>query len=82
MQKLSMIEKAENFLRDFGINELRVRHFGNAARIEVNDADKKTISGNIASINKKFNEIGFKEIEVANFKSGSLNLVLNVRAEN
>lgn len=82
MQKLSMIEKAENFLKDFGINELRVRHFGNEARIEVNDSDKKTISENMGSINKKFNEIGFNKIEVANFKSGNLNVMIHVRAEN
>ena len=82
MQKLSMIEKAENFLRDFGLTELRVRHFGNAAKIEVNDADKKTIQDNITSINKRFNEIGFNKIEVANFRSGNLNVMINVRAEN
>lgn len=82
MQKLSMIEKAENFLKDFGIIELRVRHFGNAARIEVNEADKKTIQDNINPINKKFNDIGFNKIEIANFKSGNLNVMLNVRAEN
>ena len=76
MEKLSMIEKAEDFLRGFGIIELRVRHFGNAARIEVNEADKSTISGNFDSINKKFNEIGFKEIEIASFKSGNLNVMI------
>jgi len=82
LKKLSMVEKAENFLKGFGINELRVRHFGNAARIEVNEADKKTISGNIISITKKFEEIGFSKIEIANFKSGNLNVMIHVRAEN
>ncbi|MBI2660328.1 ATP-dependent sacrificial sulfur transferase LarE [Candidatus Woesearchaeota archaeon] len=82
MQKLSMIEKAEDFLKNFGIKELRVRHFGNLARIEVNEADKTTIMENFDSINKKFNEIGFNQIEVASFKSGNLNVMINVRAEN
>lgn len=31
-------------------------------------------------IGDKFNEIGFNEIEITNFKSGSLNLMINVRA--
>ena len=76
LKKLSMIEKAENFIRDFGIRDLRVRHFGNSARIEVNENDKKTISDNIDSINKKFKEIGFNKIEIANFKSGNLNVMI------
>ena len=82
MKKLSMIEQAENFLKDFGIRELRVRHFGNIARIEVKENDKPVISKNFSPIQKKFNEIGFNEIIISNFKSGSLNLMINVRAEN
>lgn len=82
MKKLSMIERAENFLKDFGIKELRVRHLGNSARIEVNEKDRHIISGNLSSIQKRFNEIGFNEIVISNFKSGSLNVVINVRTEN
>jgi uncharacterized protein len=77
-----MIEEAENFLKDLGIKELRVRHFGNVARIEVNDRDKFVIDNNLDLIQKKFNEIGFNEIIISNFKSGALNLMINVRAEN
>ena len=82
MKKLSMIEEAENFIKVLGIKELRVRHFGGTARIEVNEKDKATINDNFSSIEKKFNEIGFSKIETANFKSGALNLIINVRAEN
>ena len=82
LKKLAMIEEAENFLKDFGIRELRVRHFGNAARIEVNENDKFIVNNNINSIQKKFNEIGFNEVIISNFKSGSLNVMINVRAEN
>ena len=76
MKKLNMIEQAENLLKDFGIKELRVRHFGNMARIEVNENDKATINDNFDLIQKKFNEIGFNEIIVSNFKSGNLNLMI------
>ncbi|MBI2101927.1 ATP-dependent sacrificial sulfur transferase LarE [Candidatus Woesearchaeota archaeon] len=82
MEKLAMIEKAENFLKDFGIKELRVRHFGNMARIEVNEDNRIIINNNFGLIERKFNQIGFDEIEITSFKSGNLNLVLNVRAEN
>ncbi|MBI2658530.1 ATP-dependent sacrificial sulfur transferase LarE [Candidatus Woesearchaeota archaeon] len=77
MKKLSMIEKAENFLKDFGIRELRVRHFGSMARIEVKEDDKPIVDENFNSIRKKFGEIGFNEIIVSGFKSGNLNLMIN-----
>ncbi len=83
LKKLKMIEEAENFLKDFGILELRVRHFGNIARIEVNENDKAAINDNLNLINKKFNEIGFNEIIISDFKSGNLNLLIqNARAGN
>ena len=55
MKKLNMIEQAENLLKDFGIKELRVRHFGNMARIEVNENDKATINDNIAVLTERWN---------------------------
>lgn len=76
LKKLSMIEEAEDFLKDFGIRELRVRHFGNNARIEVNEYDKVIVNKNFNAIQKKFDEIGFSEIMVSNFKSGALNLII------
>ena len=82
LKKLSMVEEAENFLKDFDIRELRVRHLGNAARIEVNDNDKVVINSNLDLIQKKFKEIGFNEIMISDFKSGSLNVMIHVRAEN
>ncbi len=76
LKKLSMIEEAENFLKDFGIKELRVRHFGSLARIEINETDKSAINNNLQLIERKFNQIGFNEIAIANFKSGNLNLII------
>ncbi|MBI2652241.1 ATP-dependent sacrificial sulfur transferase LarE [Candidatus Woesearchaeota archaeon] len=78
LKKLSMIEQTEIFLKDFGIRELRVRHFGDMARIEVNENDKKRINDNFISIQKKFSDIGFNEITISNFKSGNLNLMINI----
>lgn len=77
LKKLRMIEDAENYLKDFGINELRVRHFGKTARIEVNEYDKAGINANLSHINKKFREIGFEEVIVSDFKSGNLNIAIN-----
>src|SRR3989338_421489 len=76
LKKLKMVEEAENFLKDFGILELRVRHFGKDARIEVNQRDKILINDNLELINKKFNKIGFNEITISEFKSGNLNILI------
>ena len=76
-----MVEEGENFLKDFGIRELRVRHFGKSARIDVKNDDKKIVNDNFDKIKNKFNEIGFDEVLVSDFKSGSLNVMINVNAE-
>lgn len=81
LRKLDMIEKAENYLKDLGIKELRVRHFGKKARIEVNKISLKSIQTNYLSIDNKFIEIGFEEIEIKELKSGSLNVFLNLNSK-
>lgn len=82
LKKLSMVENAENFLKGMGIGELRVRHFGSTARVEVNESDRPKINCNIDLIEKKFCEIGFNQVVISDFKSGNLNVMANVRAEN
>lgn len=77
-EKLAMVEKAEMFLKALNIRELRVRHLGLRARIEVNDGDRPTLEENFSSIEEKFTTIGFTEIEIAQFRSGSLNLSAHV----
>ncbi len=79
LKKLKMIEDAENYLRDeFGIKELRVRHFGNAARIELNKEDFYVFEENLEKIKHEFREIGFDEIKLMEFKRGGLNIVLRI----
>ncbi|MEK6982996.1 MAG: ATP-dependent sacrificial sulfur transferase LarE [Nanoarchaeota archaeon] len=82
LKKLAMIEEAENFLKGLGIRELRVRHFGNLAKIEASESGRKIAEDNFHLIQQKFRDIGFAEVAISNFRSGSLNLMLNVRAEN
>ncbi len=78
IRKLDMIEKAENYLKDLDIRELRVRHFGKKARIEINQKDLETIQKHIRSINDRFIKIGFEEIEINELRSGSLNTLLDL----
>lgn len=78
LKKLTMIEEAEDFLRNLDIKELRVRHFEQKAMIETNKQDFDIVQKNFQFIKTKFNKIGFKEIELMEFKSGSLNSLLKL----
>ena len=79
--RLNQIEKAEDFLRTFGLVEFRVRHHDTIARIEVHQEDFKKIIAepNRSKIIKKLKFLGFKyvAIDLQGFRSGSLNETLS-----
>ncbi|MBF0472648.1 MAG: ATP-dependent sacrificial sulfur transferase LarE [Nitrospirae bacterium] len=73
---LTMIESAEGVLRELGFtNNLRVRHHGNLARIELDSIDIIKAIDNTSQIVKKFREIGFLyvTIDIEGYVSGKLN---------
>lgn len=76
-EKLNQIEQAEDFLRQLGFVEFRVRHHGMMARIEVPAAQIQTVSQPIFrdKIVKRFKELGFRytSVDLQGFRSGSLN---------
>ena len=78
LEKLNQIEKAEDFLYDFGFRELRVRHHGHTAKIEVLPQDFVKLIENREKICNKFHELGFTYValDLDGFKSGSLNAIL------
>jgi uncharacterized protein len=77
-EKLSQVEKAEDFLYELGLRILRVRHHGETARIEVPPHDFGTLMEKREAITGKFHELGFVYValDMDGFKSGSLNAVL------
>lgn len=77
-EKLSQVEKAEDFLYELGLRVLRVRHHGETARIEVPPEDFAALMGKRREITGKFHELGFVYValDMDGFKSGSLNAVL------
>ena len=77
-EKLSQIEKAEDFLYDLGLRIFRVRHHGETARIEVPPEAFETILNHRETIGKTFHALGFiyVSLDLDGFKSGSLNKVL------
>ena len=77
MEKLSMIEQAEGFLYSLGFNQLRVRHHGDIARIELPQEDisrfmEKSVTDRVQ---QEFKKIGFKfvAVDIEGFRSGRMN---------
>jgi pyridinium-3,5-biscarboxylic acid mononucleotide sulfurtransferase len=79
-EKLQQIEQAESYLRSLGFRQLRVRHHGEVARIELPAEDVTTILSNGLGdkIVERFREFGFffTAIDLGGFKSGSMNVML------
>lgn len=79
--KLKMVEEAEQFLLDMGLRQVRVRHHGEIARIEV--APKERIQffdlDVMNRIGEKFQQIGFPYVtlDILGYRTGSMNEVLS-----
>lgn len=80
LEKLSMVDKAENYLRDIGFNQFRIRHHGDTARIEVAPSERiKFFDLNtMDEIGRKLKEIGFvyATLDLLGYRTGSMNEVL------
>lgn len=79
-EALKAINDGESYLRSLGFRQLRVRHHGNLARIEVEKTDIHKIIGQdfINKITKKFEELGYLyvTIDLKGYRIGSMNEVL------
>jgi uncharacterized protein len=77
IQKLAAIEEAENFLEDSGFKNIRVRHHGEIARVEVNKGQISRLasSGVREQVVSKLKTLGFKYItlDLAGYSTGSFN---------
>ena len=86
MEALTRIAKAEEFLRGLGIGQLRVRHHGTVARIEVTPADFPALldEDTRKNIGQYFRSIGYAYVtlDLEGFRSGSMNEVLASKIKN
>jgi uncharacterized protein len=80
-EKLTMVDRAESFLRSLGFRQVRVRHHDTMARIEVSEPDldrflERSVRERVAS---KLKEIGYTYIslDLQGYRSGSMNEVLS-----
>lgn len=78
--KLRAVEEAENFLKDLGFRQLRVRHHGNIARIELEAAESPRLFANGLSLKiiNKLKNLGFTYVtlDLEGYRTGSMNEVL------
>lgn len=77
-ENLIKVDKAERFLRNFGITQVRVRHHSQIARIEVSKDEipkllKEKVRDKIVS---KFKELGYDyvTVDLQGYKAGSMNI--------
>ena len=77
-KKLNQVEEAESFLYSLGLNQSRVRNYGDTARIEVYETEIEKITKNRKSIISRFKDIGFTYItlDLEGYRSGSMNEIL------
>lgn len=77
--KLRNVDLAEQFIKGFGIKQVRVRVHNEVARIEVDPSDMMCLLNNHDCISEHLkNNIGFKYVamDLTGYKSGSMNQML------
>src|SRR3990170_4006073 len=83
VEALDQIEAAEMFLRSLGLRQLRVRHHGNVARIELDESGMSVLmsGGRRQAVVERFKALGFLYVtlDLTGFRSGSMNEVLRPR---
>jgi pyridinium-3,5-biscarboxylic acid mononucleotide sulfurtransferase len=82
-EKLAMVNEAEQYLLNLGFKQVRVRHHGDTARIEVAEAERiKFFDLELMdNIYQQFQEIGFAytSLDLKGYRTGSMNEVIDTK---
>ena len=78
LELLKQVELAEDILSELGFSQLRVRHHGNVARIEIPLESFEKVLSHREELHDAFKEIGFTytTLDLNGFRSGSMNEVI------
>lgn len=78
VKALNQVAQAEEFLRKHGIDQLRVRHHGQVARIEVDPGHMERVFQHRKNIVEFLRMLGYRHVslDLEGFRSGSLNIGL------
>lgn len=75
VEKLAQVEEGEDYLRELGFHQYRLRHHDTIARIEVAEEEMGGLLAHAASIVARFRQLGFTYVtlDLAGYRRGSLN---------
>ena len=79
-EKLAQVTRAEEFMRTRGYGQVRVRHHGEIARLEVGPDELERAFAEREEISAELKDAGFLYVtlDLAGYKSGSLNAALKL----
>lgn len=79
LEKLERIAEAERRVRRLGVAQVRVRHHGELARIEVEPRDMQTLLAHHDALVESLTGLGFAwvTLDLAGYRSGSMNRLLD-----
>lgn len=83
LESLSQVERAERYLRALNIGQVRVRHLGLSARIEVEPNAFALVRENRTAIVAYLNALGFREVmlNLDGYRMGNLNTLTTPKVE-
>jgi len=86
IERLSKVERGENFMRSIGFKEFRVRVHGEFARVEVGQAElsRALEPATVSRITENLTKIGFHDVTLdpKGFRSGSMNELIYKTSNN
>lgn len=86
MEKLAMVDRAEQYFIDLGFKQIRVRHQGDTARIEVGSSERRKFFDPelMDNVHIQLQKIGFTyaALDLKGYRTGSLNEVIAVKKKN
>lgn len=84
-ESLDTVDRAEQVLLDLGFRQVRVRHYGTMARIEVgaDEVERFSLNGIRNAIVSSFKELGYRHVclDLEGYRTGSMNETLGLRDE-
>ena len=82
-EALNKVDLAEQYLLDFGFRQVRVRHYGDLARIEVGLEERSRFYSDVVmtQIHDAFVKIGYRYVtlDLLGYRTGSMNESLDIK---